>query len=194
MHYCTGLVLICGYADAVSSASFCRPTRTGSRTLVMGGISTAGVVLSTVREASCQWALEHQPRVALSPRRCSAPVGPLGWTAMRRSRESLRRRCVRRASALRWVVPVIVDGDVWGLAAVGSARPGPMPADTEVRISRFAELVASVVAAGYRDAQKRQLLGGASQRPFVVDSLLEGRPVDRRSLWEDASWLRLPVR
>src|SRR5258707_7803277 len=32
-------------------------------------------------------------------------------------------------------VPVIVDGRVWGLAAVGSVEPGPMPADTEVRIS-----------------------------------------------------------
>ena len=56
-------------------------------------------------------------------------------------------------------VPVIVDGRVWGLAAVGSARPGPMPADTEVRISGFAELVGGVVVAGYRDEQKRQLLG-----------------------------------
>ena len=31
-------------------------------------------------------------------------------------------------------VPVIVDGSVWGLAAVGSDAPGPMPADTEARI------------------------------------------------------------
>jgi hypothetical protein len=90
-------------------------------------------------------------------------------------------------------VPVIVDGRVWGLAAVGSARPGPMPADTEARISRFAELVASVVVAGYRDEQKRQLLGDVSQRPFLVDSLLEGRAVDRWSLWEAASCLRLPA-
>ena len=90
-------------------------------------------------------------------------------------------------------VPIIVDGRVWGLAAVGSARPGPMPADTEVRISRFAELVASVVVAGYRDEQKRQLLGEASQRPFLIDSLLEGRVVDRWSLWEVASCLRLPA-
>src|ERR1700733_5594500 len=48
-------------------------------------------------------------------------------------------------------VPIIVDGRVWGLAAVGSNRPGPMPADTEARISGFAELVASAVVAGYRD-------------------------------------------
>src|SRR6478672_144501 len=100
-----------------------------------------------------------------------------------------------RAAGIRAAVgvPVIVDGRVWGLAAVGSARPSPMPADTEVRISRFAELIASVVVAGYRDEQKRQLLGGASQRPFLIDSLLEGRPVDRWSLWEVASCLRLPA-
>jgi uncharacterized protein YoaH (UPF0181 family) len=42
-------------------------------------------------------------------------------------------------------VPVIVDGRVWGLAAVGSTRPGPMPADTEERISDFADLVSRVV-------------------------------------------------
>ena len=61
-------------------------------------------------------------------------------------------------------VPIIVDGRVWGLAAVGSVRPGPMPADTEVRISRFAELIATAVVAGYRDEQNRQLLTEASRR------------------------------
>jgi sugar diacid utilization regulator len=90
-------------------------------------------------------------------------------------------------------VPIIVDGTARGFAAVGSAEPGPMPADTEVRISGFAELVATAVVAGYRDEQKRQLLREESQRPFLIDSLLKGRAVDRRSLWEAASCLRLPV-
>jgi hypothetical protein len=90
-------------------------------------------------------------------------------------------------------VPVLVDGRVWGLAAVGKARPGPMPADTEARISRFAELIASVVVAGYRDEQKRQLLADTSQRPFMIDSLLAGRTLDRWSLWAAASCLRLPA-
>jgi hypothetical protein len=90
-------------------------------------------------------------------------------------------------------VPVIVDGRVWGLATVGSALPSPMPSDAEARISRFAELVASVVVAGYREEQKRQLLGDASHRPFLIDSLLEGRPLDRWSVWEAASCLRLPA-
>jgi hypothetical protein len=91
-------------------------------------------------------------------------------------------------------VPVIVDGRVWGLAAVGSARLGAMPADTEARISGFAELVASVVVAGHREEQKRQLLGDAAQRPLLIDSLLQGRTVDRWSLREAVSALRLPAR
>jgi len=90
-------------------------------------------------------------------------------------------------------VPVIVDGRVWGLATVGSVRSGPMPADTEVRISGFAELVAGVVVAGYRDEQNRQLLGDTSQRPFLIDSVLEGRAIDRWSLCEVAGHLRLPA-
>jgi hypothetical protein len=91
-------------------------------------------------------------------------------------------------------VPVIVDGHVWGLAVVTSTRPGPMPADTEARISRFAELVAGAVVAGYRDEQKRQLLGEVSRRPFLIESLLDGRLIDEWSLWEVANNLRLPTR
>jgi GAF domain len=40
-------------------------------------------------------------------------------------------------------VPIIIDGRVWGAAGVGSMRPRPMPADTEVRVGRFAELIAA---------------------------------------------------
>jgi hypothetical protein len=54
-----------------------------------------------------------------------------------------------------------------------------MPADTETRISGFAEVIATALVAGYREVQKRQLLGEASQRPFLIDSLLEGRVTDR---------------
>ena len=71
-------------------------------------------------------------------------------------------------------VPVVVDGRVWGLAAVGSVEPEPMPADTEARISAFAELIGTVVVAGYRDEQKRQLLIEASQLSNRLDGLVEG--------------------
>jgi PucR C-terminal helix-turn-helix domain/GAF domain/GGDEF-like domain len=90
-------------------------------------------------------------------------------------------------------VPIIVDGRVWGLAAVGSLQPGPMPADTEVRIGRFAEPIATVLVAGYRDEQKRQLLAEGSQHLSLVDALLEGRAFDEWSLREVAGSLRLPT-
>src|SRR5271163_1442860 len=86
-------------------------------------------------------------------------------------------------------VPIIVDGRAWGLTAVGSLRPGPMPADTEVRIGRFAELIATALVAGYRDEQKRQLLVEGSQRLSLVDALLEGRAFDEWSLREVAGCL-----
>src|SRR3984957_20297737 len=89
-------------------------------------------------------------------------------------------------------VPVIVDGRLWGLAAVGSVEPGPMPADTEVRISGFAELIGTALVAGYRDEQKRQMLDDTSRHSLLIDSLLEGRVFDDCSLSEVASYLRLP--
>ena len=77
-----------------------------------------------------------------------------------------------RAVAVRAAVgvPIIVDGRVWGLAAVGSVQPGPMPADTEVHIGRFAELIATALVAGYRDEQKRQLLVEGISTPPKPDS------------------------
>src|SRR6201991_5187338 len=90
-------------------------------------------------------------------------------------------------------VPIIVDGRVWGLAAVGSLQPGAMPADTEVHVSRFAELIATAVVAGHRDEQKRQLLAEASGRSDLIDALLAGRAFDEWSLRDLAGQLRLPI-
>src|SRR5260370_36147949 len=68
-----------------------------------------------------------------------------------------------------------------------------MPADTEVHISRFAELIATAVVAGYRDEQNRQLLAEASRRSNLIDALLEGRAFDEWGLREVAGHLRLPI-
>jgi hypothetical protein len=99
-----------------------------------------------------------------------------------------------RAMGLRTAVgvPVVLDGRVWGLAAVGSAELRSMPADTEARMSAFAELVGTALVAGYRDEQRRQMFDDASRRPLLIDSLLEGRVVDDCSLSEVAGYLRLP--
>jgi sugar diacid utilization regulator len=90
-------------------------------------------------------------------------------------------------------VPIIVDGRVWGMTAVGSLQPGAMPADTEAHVSRFAELAATALVAGYRDEQKRQLIAEASDRLNLIDHLLEGRAFDDWSLWQVARKLGLPI-
>jgi signal transduction histidine kinase len=43
-------------------------------------------------------------------------------------------------------VPIIVDKRVWGMAALGSTAPDPLPPDTEARIGDFADLVATAIA------------------------------------------------
>jgi len=90
-------------------------------------------------------------------------------------------------------VPVIVDGRLWGLAAVGSQRAGPMPAGTEAHLSDCAELIATALVAGYRDEQNRQLLAEVSGRSELIDALLAGRAFDEWTLRDLASQLRLPI-
>ena len=43
-------------------------------------------------------------------------------------------------------VPVLAGGRLWGVMAVGSSRPEPLPADTEMRIGAFTELVGTAIA------------------------------------------------
>jgi predicted ATPase/signal transduction histidine kinase len=43
--------------------------------------------------------------------------------------------------------PIIVNGQVWGMAALGSSGPEPLPPGTEERIGDFADLLATAIAA-----------------------------------------------
>jgi hypothetical protein len=91
-------------------------------------------------------------------------------------------------------MPLTIDGRLWGLTAVGSMQPGPLPADTEVRITRFVEVASTALVAGYRDEQKRRLLTEASQRSNQLDDLVAGRGLDDWSLQDIAGYLRLPTK
>ena len=61
-----------------------------------------------------------------------------------------------RGTGLRWAAgtPVIVEGRLWGLIAVGSTVEQPVPPDTEARLVSFTELVATAIA----NAQNRAAL------------------------------------
>ena len=43
-------------------------------------------------------------------------------------------------------VPIVVEGTLWGIAAVGSSKPEPLPPDTEELLGDFADLVATALA------------------------------------------------
>jgi signal transduction histidine kinase/uncharacterized protein YoaH (UPF0181 family) len=53
-----------------------------------------------------------------------------------------------RAQRVRSIVgaPISVEGRLWGFISVMSSRPEPLPADTEARLARFTELVATALA------------------------------------------------
>jgi GAF domain-containing protein len=53
-------------------------------------------------------------------------------------------------------VPISVEGQLWGVIAVASRGPEPLPADTETRLAGFTELVATAIA----NAQARMELRG----------------------------------
>jgi PAS domain S-box-containing protein len=52
--------------------------------------------------------------------------------------------------------PVIVDGEVWGVVSAGGGARVPLPADAELRLSRFTELLATAIAntQGREDLQR----------------------------------------
>ena len=76
-------------------------------------------------------------------------------------------------------VPIVVDGRLWGMCAVGSVD-GQLPADTESRMSEFTELVATSVA----DAQSRAEL--ISSRARIVAAADEARRRIERDLHDGA--------
>jgi PAS domain S-box-containing protein len=77
-------------------------------------------------------------------------------------------------------VPIIVDARVWGMAALGSLRPEPMPPDTEARMSDFADLVATAIA---NAATRADLI---ASRARIVAAADEGRRRLERDLHDGA--------
>jgi hypothetical protein len=167
-------------------AGLWRYESSGEITLVAGAYHSAA--------ASAQWPVGT--RTPIDGDTLAGMVQRAGGPARMDSYENAAGLCAERVRAVgvraAVGVPVVVDGRVWGLAAVSSVESGPMPADTEARISGFAELIGTAVVAGYRDEQKRQMFDDTSRRSLLIDALFEGRVVDDCSLGEIADYLRLP--
>lgn len=68
-------------------------------------------------------------------------------------------------------VPIIVAGRLWGLAVVGSDEPGPMPPDTEERVSDFADLAATAIA---NAAAREELIASRARIVAAADDARRG--------------------
>jgi len=76
--------------------------------------------------------------------------------------------------------PIIVEGRLWGLMAVGSSQEQPLSPDTEARLASFTELVVTAIA----NAESRAAL--AASRARIVAAADESRRRIERDLHDGA--------
>jgi GAF domain-containing protein len=65
-------------------------------------------------------------------------------------------------------IPVVVSGRLWGAMVVSSAEPDPLPADTEVRLADFTELVRTAIANGEAREEVQRLADEQAARRRVA--------------------------
>ena len=87
-----------------------------------------------------------------------------------------------RMVSIRSVVasPIVVEGTIWGLIAVASRRPEPLPPDTEARLAEFSRVAGMAVA----NAKSRSDL--AQSRARIVRAADEARRRFERDLHDGA--------
>jgi signal transduction histidine kinase len=76
--------------------------------------------------------------------------------------------------------PIIVEGNLWGVASVASLRPEPLPPDTETRVCDFADLAATAIA----NAESRTEL--TASRTRIVAAADDARRRIERDLHDGA--------
>jgi signal transduction histidine kinase len=76
--------------------------------------------------------------------------------------------------------PIVVEGRLWGMMTAGSSLEQPLPADTEARLARFTELLATAIA----NAESRAAL--AASRARIVAAADETRRRIERDLHDGA--------
>ena len=74
--------------------------------------------------------------------------------------------------------PIVVDGRPWGALIASSTNPEPLPADTESRIARFAELVATAISNTEARTETRRLAEEQAALRRVATLVAEAAPPD----------------
>jgi signal transduction histidine kinase/catechol 2,3-dioxygenase-like lactoylglutathione lyase family enzyme len=135
------------------------------------------------------WARDGEPppagvRYALEGENISAEVSRTGRPARRDNYDSATGPLAdtgRGLGARQGVAsPVVVEGKLWGVLALFTARLEPLPADTEARLADFTDLLATAVA----NAESRAEL--AASRARIVAATDDARRRIERDLHDGA--------
>ncbi|MGI5241720.1 DUF4118 domain-containing protein [Dactylosporangium sp. CA-139066] len=107
-----------------------------------GMVTVVSTSLSGLQPEQMHWSPEGQNVLALvwdtgRPARMDSFDGAIGPAA-----ELARQLGIRSAVG----VPIVVQGQLWGVAAVASDRPDPLPPGTERRVANFVDLAATAIA------------------------------------------------
>jgi signal transduction histidine kinase len=122
-----------------SSAGTIRYEPDGESALVVGrwhGTDPRGMEVGTVVPVAGDTGVAHVLRTG-RPVRIESFEGREGWIA-----EEMHRLGFRGTVS----APITVGGRIWGAVIVATASQGPMPPETETRLSEFADLVALALA------------------------------------------------
>jgi signal transduction histidine kinase len=72
--------------------------------------------------------------------------------------------------------PIVVDGQLWGAAIVGSTKPAPLPPDTEACVGDFTDLVATAIANAQTRAELDVLAEQQAALRRVATLVARGEP------------------
>jgi GAF domain-containing protein len=94
-------------------------------------------------EIGSRWPLDDGPSVAAAVLQSGRPARLDDYSGLS---GTIAERLDHLAHASSVGVPIVVDDAVWGVICVGLQEKGVLPADTETRLSRFTDLVATAIS------------------------------------------------
>ncbi|MDX6473338.1 MAG: hypothetical protein QOK22_2154, partial [Gaiellaceae bacterium] len=75
--------------------------------------------------------------------------------------------------------PIVVEGRLWGVIAVGSAKPAPLPQGAESRLAEFTKLAATAIANAESRSELALLAAEQSALRRVATLVARGIPADK---------------